>query len=183
MQLRKSDFSNIWSVRGREVENIIIYDATGPLLDTGLQFISLPMSSRALNTFPGFTASTEIAARNTVKFDRPEHFFCKGVLYINASLFDGYGTVNRPRIVIDTERCQTAERAEIVLQIDDNEWTIAERCFSNYENTKLGDQADAVREIFNREVADHPNRHLSQWAAARLIRALPEMLEASKAAE
>jgi hypothetical protein len=181
LKLKISDHRNQWFINGNPVENILIYDGTGVLLSVGNGVIIDPSRPYAYAPLDGFPGVEEVTNRNKIKFDRLEHFFCKGALYINALLFSGYSTVDTESHTFD--ELQTATRKTISLCITPEaggDWLkITESKWDNYQNTVQGEHADAVAAIFNKLVAGHRNDHLSQRQAQRLINALPELMKAA----
>lgn len=179
MKLAMQSFSNLWFANGAEVSNVIIFDCiNGVLLDTQRRW--LDNGSRSIVSLPQIGA---VAARNKVNLAREEHFVCKGVLYLNAALFSGYSTVGI-EYSTSSEGTQSCDRKYIDINwaIDDRDadwYRVTEQCYGNYELTAIGHKAQAVLELFNKEVTYSSRQELSLSQAARLVALLPELAEAA----
>lgn len=173
LKLKIDSYRNQWFVEGSPVENIIIYHVHGEVLNTKRTVLTdgSEYSYTALEGFPGVE---QVTKRNKVKYDRTEHFFCKGTLYIHAALFKGYGTVNTE--TRDFDGLQFADRQYMEIQAtDDTVIKVTEQRWGNYRNSAQGHLADAVAAVFNKRVAGHRNDHISQGQAQRLIEALGDI--------
>lgn len=182
MQMTNGPHDNLWRVDGAPVRKVIIYAAGEILLeiDSFCIWNDRP-GSQAIQSLDDVTA---IGNRRIVNLTRPEHFFCQHTLYLNAALFDGYSTVYE-RPLTDSETEVTYIRCiDIMMRVNGEAEARQVRVSAAYthrsELTRLGAAATALATVFNAKVADHSNRHLSVYAAARLLKAMPELVAAAK---
>lgn len=176
MKMTRASFDNLWYVDSVAVDNIIIYDKHGVILDTGRRWLEARHTSNAIHRMDSVT---QIAKRNKVKFDRPEHFFCKGVLYLHAALFSGYGTVQDFISYQDDLHVSYIRGVPVYMIVDGAtapEWyDIKELRSYRQEDKPVAKIVDYLRDMYNGKV----NRHeqITRSSAYELYKLLPEMAE------
>lgn len=188
MQMTLSDFENTWYVRqsamtASPVTSVIFYQNNPVkgeegfvLLDTERAWLP-PQTPWASNAIKSVESFGEIRNRNKVNFNRLEHFFVKGLLFINVALLNGYGNVET-ETATDEHGTQTMKRQTLQVRLaydgQEEQWYKAtERSYSHHENTPFGDMVEEFMTVYNANVPDHINRNISKWQAVRLIKTMP----------
>lgn len=184
MKMQQAPHYLVWYVDGRPIDQVCFYDETGVVLKVERSWIEARPSGmdRAIyvHTLDSVNA---LPARRKLNLTRKEHFVCKEgagprVLYLYLPLFEGYGTADLvPSHDNDTSISYMRELAvRMAVNGQPAEWLYVRAAYVEKTVDKpSAAPARAIMELFNEKVADHPNRHLSEWAAARLMKLLPEL--------
>lgn len=177
MKMVLADYYNQYHVNGKFVEDIVLYDDSGEVLQLSSSYIYGQWVS-AVKEIPEVK---EVASRRVVNLGRAEHFTCKvnnvHTLFLYLGAFQN--------VLVDNTAHRWSYPGEevfsksVTLDIGGQTYTVFSR-LEKYITRKPTPEAPliyAVQEYFNKEVADHSNRHLSVSATARLLDALPGLNE------
>lgn len=180
MRMVIEDYWNQYHINGKYVDNIVLYDDSGEVLDTEQTYISNQWGSAVKD----IEEISEVSRRRVVNFDRKEHFTAPGrkghTLYIYLGAFKSVRIEERrPAYQYPHE---TVYKKAVILEIGGEEYAITSRLekYDHREPTPEAPMIEAVMNLYNSRVADHPNRHLTVSGANRLIEVLPELAEAVK---
>lgn len=192
MSLKPAIYANYWSIFGNQIKTIRFYDHGKVVADTDFGY--LPATS---DRYCGTAASTiaEIEEMHLARRNKPEtgmahggHFVIRDVLYLDLSYFQSW--------TAETRKVHEGPGYENWVAGIEVEYTVLAGHFLNDANgpvqvrafmwnrgkvetrrTPEADTLDMVCDWFNKNVADHPNRHLSASGAQRLLNNLPSLQE------
>lgn len=187
MRLRLRDYYNVWYVNSNQVDNIVIFDKTGALLEVSRGWLesvkpASPSGYRHYVQIESIDELTEVVNRRKVDFNRQEHFLIntKGThtLYLNAGLFGGYSTVSE--VPSHDSACSVSMVYEMQIYMSVNgepaDWVTIRASYTHRSVDKPNaEMVRAVMALYNSDVADHPNRHIGEEAALRLVSILPKL--------
>lgn len=186
MQLAMNSFQYVWYADGKPVDAICIFDKTGELLTVNRGWLSSVSGAegqyRHYREIQSIDEIADIRNRRTVDFSREEHFVVnkKGhrTLYLCAGLFGGYSTVDTVRAYEYDTHYSLIKQIQIRMSVNGGEqqWhTIWAAHTEGEEDKECRPLVQAIQAKYNASVADHPNRHISETQAARLLDLLPEL--------
>lgn len=178
MKMVIADYWNQYNVNGKFVEDIVLYDESGMVLQTDSTYLSGEYGG-AIKSIPEVE---KVARRRLVNLNRREHFTCtmdgKHTLFLYLGAFKSVRIIDKE--LRYTYPCEVVYSKAVHLEIDGKEVVVTSR-LERYITREPTPEAPLIQEIveyFNTEVADHRNRGLTDSMAARLIEALPRMAEA-----
>lgn len=186
MQLRLANYHNFWTVNLYHITLLRFYTKERGLVAES-DFGYLPDSNSKFAVGAPFSvkqiyAVTKRRSENT-GMRHGGHFNIGPVLYLDLNEF-AYWEVQEQK-VYDGPGYETYARG-ILIQYDvcrkpDTDFENVQRFIWHRERTEQRDtplkkQIEAVQAWFNKEIADHPNRYLSDAAAARILAKRAELI-------
>lgn len=178
MKMVLADYYNQYHVNGKFVEDIVLYDDSGELVRLESSYLS-DIHGSAVKDIPEIV---EVANRRTLRLDRKEHFTVtqggERILYIYLGAFKDV-TIN-PKQLAYTYPEEWVYKYTVMFTAGDSTVVAASRLeeYTTRVPTPEAPLIERIREIYDASVTDHPRRSLTTSAAARLIEALPRMVEA-----
>lgn len=187
MRLAKNLGYHVWYVENHPIDAVVIFDKTGELLTVDRGWLSSvqgngDFSRRLYREIAEIAEVQDIRNRRTVDFSREEHFLFnkKGhrTLYLCASLFGGYSTVDTVRAYEYATHWSLIKQIQIRMSVNGQpqEWhTIWGAHTEGEEDKECRPLVQRIQHLYNSKVPDHPNRHISESQAAALLDILPDL--------
>ncbi len=185
MRLAKNLGYHVWYVENHPIDKVVIFDKTGVLLEVDRAWLSaVDAPYHRYREIAEIAEVAEIRNRRAVDFTREEHFLFnkKGhrTLYLCAALFGGYSTVDTVRAYEYATHWSLMKQIQIRMSVNGQpqEWhTIWAAHTDGTEDKPCRPLVQAIQQLYNSKVPDHPNRHISESQAAALLDLLPALCE------
>jgi len=191
MSLRPAGHTNYWAVFGHIIKLIRFYDQGQVVAESDFGYLPAT-ADKYCSSAAGVIA--EISELHLARRNKPEtgmahggHFAIRETLYLDLSFFPAWSTETRKvqegagyeiwAAGIELEYSVLAGHplnGQGAVQVTTFVWNR-----SKYEqrDTPLKAKLDAICELYNSKVADHPNRHLSPYGAQRMLEHAQEFID------